>query len=59
MAMTAQNSLSLPADDQRVLAAVAEALKNLQFGAVEITLHNGQVVQIERKEKFRFQSATR
>ncbi|HCA25800.1 MAG TPA: DUF2292 domain-containing protein [Pseudomonas sp.] len=57
--MTAHNSLSLPADDQRVLAAVAEALKNLQFGAVEITLHNGQVVQIERKEKFRFQSATR
>ena len=44
---------------ETVGAAVAEALKNLQFGAVEITLHNGQVVQIERKEKFRFQSATR
>ncbi|AQZ94616.1 DUF2292 domain-containing protein [Halopseudomonas phragmitis] len=54
--MTATNTVNAAADDQRVIAAIAEALKNIQFGAVEITLHNGQVVQIERKEKFRFQS---
>lgn len=55
--MTATNSINAAVDDQRVVAAIAEALKNIQFGAVEITLHNGQVVQIERKEKFRFQPA--
>lgn len=54
--MTANSSINAAADDQQVIAAIAQALHNIQFGAVEITLHNGQVVQIERKEKFRFQS---
>ncbi len=52
--MTATTQLHGAVDDQKVLAAIAEALKSIQFGAVEITLHNGQVVQIERKEKLRF-----
>ncbi|MFU1924795.1 sulfur starvation response protein OscA, partial [Klebsiella pneumoniae] len=34
---------------------IQRALRGLRFGAVEITMHNGQVVQIERKEKFRLQ----
>lgn len=37
---------------KRILAA----LDGLQFGAVEITVHEGRVVQIERREKFRFAS---
>lgn len=57
--MTATTQLHAAVDDQKVLAAIAEALKSIQFGAVEITLHNGQVVQIERKEKIRFQPSTR
>ncbi|MFO1418558.1 MAG: YezD family protein [Methylotetracoccus sp.] len=36
--------------EQRILAA----LNGLQYGAVEITVHEGKVVQIERREKFRF-----
>lgn len=38
--------------ERRILAA----LEGLQFGAVEITVHEGKVVQIERREKFRFPS---
>lgn len=57
--MTVTTSIHAAVDDQRVLAAITEALKNIQFGAVEITLHNGQVVQIERKEKIRFQPTGR
>ena len=57
--MTATTPLHAAVDDQKVLAAIAEALQSIQFGAVEITLHNGQVVQIERKEKIRFQPPTR
>ncbi len=30
------------------------ALQGLHYGALEITVHNGQIVQIERKEKLRF-----
>ncbi len=41
-----------PSIEQRIVAA----LDGLQFGAVEITVHEGKVVQIERREKFRFPS---
>lgn len=42
-------------DEVGILREIQSALSNLRFGAVEITVHNGQVVQIERKEKFRLQ----
>ncbi|TBU93548.1 sulfur starvation response protein OscA [Stutzerimonas kirkiae] len=43
-------------DQATLLNEIQNALRGLRFGAVEITVHNGQVVQIERKEKFRLQS---
>jgi hypothetical protein len=33
---------------------VLEALKKIKFGSVEVIVHEGQVVQIECKEKLRF-----
>ncbi|WP_417312621.1 sulfur starvation response protein OscA [Ectopseudomonas khazarica] len=42
-------------DDASILREIQTALQGLKFGAVEITVHNGQVVQIERKEKIRLQ----
>jgi hypothetical protein len=44
-------TLSLSVEDIRL------ALQGLHYGAVEITVHNGQIVQIERKEKLRASSA--
>ena len=41
------------ADQPNILREIQSALRELRFGSVEITVHNGQVVQIERKEKFR------
>ena len=43
-------------DEASLLREIHNALHGLRFGAVEITVHNGQVVQIERKEKFRLQA---
>lgn len=43
-------------DSSAILREIHSALQGLRFGAVEITVHNGQVVQIERKEKFRLQA---
>ena len=40
-------------DDASILREILAALHGLKFGSVEITVHNGQLVQIERKEKFR------
>ncbi len=42
-------------DDAVILREIQAALADLRFGSVEITVHNGQVVQIERKEKIRLQ----
>lgn len=33
---------------------ILQAVKGIRFGSVEITIHDGNVVQIERKEKLRF-----
>jgi hypothetical protein len=46
-------------DDASILREIQSALAGLRFGSVEITVHNGQVVQIERKEKFRLQKPDR
>ena len=46
-------------DDASILREVQNALAGLRFGAVEITVHNGQVVQIERKEKFRLHGSSK
>lgn len=51
------NKAELPADEA-VLAAVATAISAVQrdtgYGSIEITIHDGRVTQIERREKVRF-----
>lgn len=32
---------------------VISALKNIRYGSVEIVIHDSEIVQIEKKEKFR------
>lgn len=36
------------------LGAVAEAISRLHYGAIELTVHDGRVVQIEVTERQRF-----
>ena len=43
----------------RAWPPIAEALAGLEYGAVEIVVHNGRIVQIERREKFRMDSPAR
>jgi len=33
---------------------VLRAIRDISYGSVEIVVHNSRVVQIERKQKFRF-----
>ncbi len=33
---------------------MAAAIESLRFGSIEITLHDGRVTQIEKREKVRF-----
>jgi hypothetical protein len=39
--------------DTTMLAAVAQALRGLRFGSLEIVVHEGRIVQLERREKVR------
>jgi hypothetical protein len=40
--------------DQSVERKILQAIKSLRYGSVEITVHDSKVVQVERKERFRF-----
>lgn len=39
--------------DERSLQRILDAIKDLRYGSVEVVVHDGKVVQIERKEKIR------
>ncbi len=39
---------------EKVEREIHRALQDLAYGSVEIIVHDGRVVQIERKEKVRF-----
>jgi hypothetical protein len=42
-----------------VMSRIASALRGVRYGAVEIVIQDSLVVQIERKEKFRFDKPNR
>jgi hypothetical protein len=45
-------------EDDPVYARIARVISELRFGTVEITIHDGRVVQIERTEKIRLPTDT-
>ncbi len=52
--MTEQNDIfewDLGQTPQAAIRDIVQALKGIQYGAVEIVIHEGRIVQIERKEK--------
>lgn len=50
--LDAQAASALSEAENQLLYAV----KGVRYGSVEITIHNSRIVQIERKEKVRFDS---
>jgi hypothetical protein len=45
---------SEPDSGDEVLQRIAKAISGVRFGSVEVVIQDSRVVQIERKEKFRF-----
>jgi hypothetical protein len=41
-------------NENDVLRRIASAISGVRFGSVEVVIQDSRVVQIERKEKFRF-----
>lgn len=54
-----QTKQKLPETDDAVLQTIVHALllvkQQTGYGSVEITVHDGRVTQIERREKVRFE----
>lgn len=40
--------------DEEVLAEIKRQLAQIQYGSLEISVHAGQIVQLERREKKRW-----
>ncbi len=49
--MAPLNSTKVSSD---ALKEIISAIDSLRYGAVEITIHEGRITQIERREKIRF-----
>jgi hypothetical protein len=43
-----------PEPSAELLRRIAEVIASVRYGSVEIVIQDARVVQIERKEKFRF-----
>lgn len=42
-------------DEPKVRDEILRAVREVRYGSVEITIHDAKVVQVERREKIRFQ----
>lgn len=47
------------ASERELQTRIADALRDLKFGSVEIVVHGGRIVQIERRERYRFDHEAR
>ena len=47
------------ASNDEILHKIASAIRGVRYGAIEIVIQDSRVVQIERKEKFRFDKPAR
>lgn len=43
----------LSAEERRLLEQIVTSLEGLRFGSIEIMVHEGRIVQFERREKVR------
>ena len=64
--MKIDSTLTSPRDAQpepdsgdEILRRIANAISGVRFGSVEVVIQDSRVVQIERKEKFRFDKTGR
>jgi hypothetical protein len=54
--MPSQHATTVPKSDvnDQGITHVVSALEGLRYGSIEIIIHDSRIVQIERREKFRF-----
>ena len=48
-----------PDSNDEIIRRIAQAISGVRYGSVEVVIQDSRVVQIERKEKFRFDKSSR
>jgi len=57
--ITRRDAQTEPESGDDILRRIADAISGVRFGSVEVVIQDSRVVQIERKEKFRFDKTGR
>jgi len=56
MSQDSTPQISNEAATNKIVQEILHAIQDIRFGSIEITVHEGRVTQIERREKVRFGS---
>ena len=51
--MSKENRVDVNLSNQHIAQHIVELLDDIRFGSLEILVHDGQVVQIDKHEKYR------
>jgi hypothetical protein len=46
--------VSYEESEQRILPIIADLLRDIKYGNIQITIQDGRVVQIDKTDKYRF-----
>ncbi len=51
--MSRSEVIELNKDEEQLLLEMVSAIKSIKYGYIQITIHDGNVVQIDKTEKIR------
>ncbi len=51
--MSRSGVIELNKDEEQLLLEMVSAIKSIKYGYIQITIHDGNVVQIDKTEKIR------
>jgi hypothetical protein len=51
--MSRSRVIELNKDEEQLLLEMVSAIKSIKYGYIQITIHDGNVVQIDKTEKIR------
>lgn len=53
MAIELNNNALKKEDSKEIALQIASILQDIRFGSVEVVIHDGRIVQIDKRERFR------
>ena len=54
LAKAEPDGVARTAQSEQAIREIVRAIESVSYGSVEVVIHNSRIVQIERKEKLRF-----